>query len=58
MTNKLTNRPKAAANIPVFETEAEERVFWETHDSTGLLDWSKAQRVVLPKLKPSTQTIR
>jgi predicted DNA binding CopG/RHH family protein len=57
MTYKVTNKPKATATIPVFETEAQERAFWETHDSTDLLDWSAAQRVVLPRLKPSTQTI-
>jgi predicted DNA binding CopG/RHH family protein len=57
VTNKVTNEPKATATIPVFETEAQERAFWETHDSTDLLDWSAAKRVVLPRLKPSTQTI-
>jgi hypothetical protein len=30
--------------IPSFETEAQERKFWETHDSTDYLDLSKAQR--------------
>lgn len=43
--------------IPKFKTEAEERAFWETHDSTEYVDWSKAQRVLFPKLKPSTQSI-
>ncbi len=43
--------------IPKFKTEAEERTFWETHDSTEYLDWSKAQRMRFPKLKPSTQSI-
>lgn len=28
--------------IPRFRTEAEERRFWETHDSTDYLDWAKA----------------
>jgi predicted DNA binding CopG/RHH family protein len=41
--------------IPAFASEAEERLFWETHDSTAYLDWSKAQRVRMPNLKP-TQT--
>lgn len=40
--------------IPAFESEAEERKFWETHDSTEYLDWSKAQRVRFPNLKPLT----
>jgi predicted DNA binding CopG/RHH family protein len=43
--------------IPKFRTEAEERRFWETHDSTDYVDWSKAQRVTLPNLKPSTRAI-
>jgi len=43
--------------IPEFRSEAEEREFWETHDSTGYVDWSAAEPVVLPNLKPSTETI-
>lgn len=43
--------------IPTFKSEAEERKFWETHDSTDYLDWSKAQRVRFPNLKPSTTAI-
>lgn len=43
--------------IPAFKNEAEERKFWETHDSTDYVDWSKAQRVRFPNLKPSTQSI-
>ncbi len=43
--------------IPAFASEAEERTFWETHDSADHVDWSKAQRVVLPNLKPTTNTI-
>lgn len=43
--------------VPVFASEAEERTFWETHDSADYVDWSKAQRVVLPNLKPTTNTI-
>ena len=42
-----------------FRTEAQERAYWEAEgrDSTQQLDWAKAQRVVLPNLKPSTKTI-
>jgi len=43
--------------VPKFANEAEERAFWEKHDSTDYLDWSAAQRVVLPNLKPTTKTI-
>ena len=43
--------------IPRFRNEAEERKFWETHDSTDYVDWSNAQRVRLPNLKLSTTAI-
>ena len=44
-------------SIPAFKSEAEERVFWESHDSADHVDWSKAQRIRLPNLKPSTKPI-
>jgi predicted DNA binding CopG/RHH family protein len=43
--------------IPKFRSEAEERKFWETHDSTDYVDWSKAQRARFPNLKLSTKSI-
>lgn len=43
--------------IPRFSSEAQVRKFWEAHDSAKLVDWSKAKRVRLPSLKPSTQSI-
>ena len=42
---------------PKFKTEAEERKFWERHDSTDYIDWSKAERARFPNLKPSTTAI-
>nr|WP_294527179.1 BrnA antitoxin family protein [uncultured Rhodopila sp.] len=48
---------KTLKPIPAFATEADERKFWETHDSTDYVDWSKAQRVRLPNLKPSSAAI-
>ena len=48
---------KQTKTVPSFANEAEERTFWETHDSTDYLDWNKAQSVVLPNLKPTTKTI-
>jgi predicted DNA binding CopG/RHH family protein len=42
---------------PKFKTEAEERKFWEDNDSADYLDWSKAEKVTMPNLKPSTKTI-
>ena len=50
----MSKRPKT---IPKFRSEAEERRFWEAHDSTDYVDWSKAERVRLPNLKPSTTSI-
>ena len=43
--------------MPEFKTEAEEREFWESHDSTEYVDWRRAQPASFPKLKPSTKTI-
>jgi predicted DNA binding CopG/RHH family protein len=43
--------------VPDFKTEAEERAFWERHDSSDYVDWSKAEHVRLPNLKPTTKTI-
>jgi len=50
---------KQAKQLPKFKSRTEERAFWESKgsDSTEYLDWAKAQRVVLPNLKPSTKTI-
>ncbi len=43
--------------IPIFRDEAQERRFWETHDSSAYVDWSKAERARFPNLKPSTKSI-
>lgn len=43
--------------VPKFANEAAEQAFWETHDSTEYVDWTKAQFAVLPNLKPTTKTI-
>jgi len=48
---------KPTKTLPRFASEAEERAFWESQDSTAYVDWSKAKRVVLPNLKPTTKTI-
>ena len=48
---------KPLKTLPKFANETEERTFWEQQDSTDYLDWTTSQRVVLPNLKPSTQTI-
>lgn len=43
--------------IPEFKTEAEERAFWESHDSSDYVNWQQAHSASLPNLKPSTKTI-
>jgi len=43
--------------IPKFKTEAEERDFWANADSSDYIDWSKANRLLLPNIKPSLRTI-
>jgi predicted DNA binding CopG/RHH family protein len=50
MTRKLKE-------IPHFSSEAEERRFWETHDTVDYIDWSKARRVRFPNLKLSNTAI-
>ena len=50
----MSRKPKSH---PSFGDDAAERRFWEAHDSTGYVDWSKAERVRLPNLKPSTKSI-
>lgn len=48
---------KNLKKIPRFKNEDEERNFWSNHDSTEYLDWSKAEKVIFPNLKPSTESI-
>ena len=50
-------RTRKLKPIPRFRNEAEERAFWESHDTTDYVDWSKAKRVRLPNLKMSTTSI-
>ncbi|MBI4268689.1 BrnA antitoxin family protein [Candidatus Uhrbacteria bacterium] len=48
---------KTLKKIPTFKSDKAEARFWDTHDSTEYIDWSKAKRVRFPNLKPSTETI-
>ena len=48
---------KKFKSIPKFRNEAAERKFWETHDSTDYVDWSKAEHARFPNLKLSTTAI-
>ena len=37
--------------IPEFTSEDKERKYWAKQDSTEVLDWKKARKVVLPMRK-------
>jgi predicted DNA binding CopG/RHH family protein len=50
-------RKKTKKTMPHFKSEAEERAFRETHDSTDYVDWSKSVRAHFPNLKPTTTSI-
>ena len=54
---KTTKTKKNLKVLPTFSSEEQERNFWARQDSTDYLDWTKAQRVVFPNLKPSLRTI-
>jgi len=41
--------------IPKFSSEAEERAFWESHDSTDYIDWSQARNGSFPNLRRTPQ---
>ena len=44
-------------SVPKFKTEKQEREYWEANDSSSHLNWASAERVTMPNLKPSTQSI-
>jgi len=48
---------KKLKTVPKFQTEAEERAFWESHDTADYFDLSKAHRARFPNLKLSTSAI-
>ncbi|MBI1746715.1 MAG: BrnA antitoxin family protein [Acidobacteria bacterium] len=43
--------------IPRFKAEAEERAFWESHDTSDFINWTEGHLGFFPNLKPSTETI-
>jgi len=51
--------PKPAKRRPIsgFSSEDKEREFWAAKDSSKYIDWSQAENVSLPNLRPSTRTI-
>ena len=48
---------KKLKEVPDFKNKDQETKFWESHDSTDYVDWSKAGKANFPNLKPSTKTI-
>ena len=57
MKKKGGNMQKKFKPIPHFRSEKEEREFWQTHDSTAYVDYSKARRVRFPNLKLTSRPI-
>lgn len=53
----MSKSDKTLKKIPRFRSEAEERAFWATHDSTEYIDWSQARVARFPNLQLSTATI-
>ena len=43
--------------IPRFTSEQAEREFWSKHDATDFIDLSKAERTLMPNLKPTLKTV-
>lgn len=50
-------KPVKRRPIPSFSSEDQEREFWAKKDSSKFIDWSQADSVSLPNLRPSTRTI-
>ena len=48
---------KPSKTLPKFKSEKEERAFWEKNDSSEYFDLTKAVRVTMPNLKPTTTSI-
>lgn len=48
---------KKLKKIPVFKNEGDERNFWDTHDSTAYIDWSRARHVIFPNLQLTKKPI-
>lgn len=50
----MKRQPK---RIPHFKSEAQERRFWQTHDSTQYVDYARAERWRFPNLKLTSKSI-
>jgi predicted DNA binding CopG/RHH family protein len=45
------------SRLPKFRSEAEERKYWERHDSADRVDWRRAQPVAFARLRTATKPI-
>lgn len=57
MLKKKNEQDTPKKMIPKFSSEEEERKFWETHDSTEYINWSKAKFAEFPNLRQGTTPI-
>lgn len=48
---------KKLKKIPKFKSEKAEREFWQTHDSTQYVDYSKMERWTFPNLRLTSRPI-
>ena len=44
--------------IPLFQSELDERRFWEINDASDYFDLNKVFRAGIPNLRPHTATIK
>ena len=49
---------KTLKPIPLFQSEHDERGFWEINDASDYFDLNKAFRAAIPNLSPHTATIK
>lgn len=50
-------KTKKLKTIPTFTSEAQERRFWQTHDSTQYVDYSTVEHWSFPNLKLTSKPI-
>jgi hypothetical protein len=49
---------KTLKPIPIFQSELDERRFWEINDASDYFDLNKAFRAAIPNLRSHTATIK
>ena len=43
--------------VPVLKSEDKVLKFWDSHDSTDYVDWSKGKKALFPNLRPTSKPI-